>query len=155
VILSIPLMNVLSEALRRYLPPTVGPEARIAVEGLRRSPGRTGVTTGIIALTLTVAIMVATVARSFRESERNWFILSGDLVVSSVATEGGWLEMPLSSEVGDLLRAVPGVDRVETYHAVPGQEFRDARIALVSMTPGFVDSDIFRRQVVSGDPEDA
>lgn len=153
IVLAIPLMTLLSSALSRALPTGLGPEGRIAVEGLRRSPGRTGVTTAVIALSLTTAVAVASVARSFRESERNWFILTGDLVVSAVATQGGWLEMPLSAAVGDLVRRIPGVARVETYHVLPGQAFRDARIAMVSVSPGFVDSAIFRRQVVDGDPE--
>ena len=55
----------------------------------------------MIAFSLTLAVTVSSVALSFRESERNWFILSGDLVVSSVATEGGWLELPLSGEIED------------------------------------------------------
>ena len=52
---------------------------------------------------------VSSVALSFRESERNWFILTGDLVVSSVATEGGWLELPLNGKVEGQLHAIPGV----------------------------------------------
>ena len=55
-------------------------------------------TAAVIALSLTLAVTVSSVALSFRESERNWFILTGDLVVSSVATEGGWLETPLNAE---------------------------------------------------------
>ncbi len=155
VVVSIPLMSAVSWLLRRWLPSMRGFEGRIAVEGLTRSPGRTGVTTAVIALSLTVALAVSSIALSFRESERNWFILMGDLVVSSVATEGGWLEMPLSPEVGEELRLTPGVGAIETYRVLQGQEFRDARIAIVAVSGGFIDTRQFRRQVVSGDADDA
>jgi putative ABC transport system permease protein len=155
IILAIPLMSAISGLLWHVFPRLFGFDGRVAVEGLRRSPGRTGVTTAVIALSLTLAVTVSSVARSFRESERNWFILMGDLVVSAVATEGGWLETPLSSAVGEVLRGVPGVARVETYRVLPGQAFRDSRIAVVAVSPGFIDTEQFRRQIVAGDPEEA
>src|SRR5881296_557715 len=153
--LAIPLMSGISTLLRHVFPRLFGFDGRVAVEGLRRSPGRTGVTTAVIALSLTLCVTVSSVARSFRESERNWFILMGDLVVSAVATEGGWLETPLSPKVGDVLGSLPGVVRVETYRVLPGQTFRDSRIAVVAVSPGFVDTEQFRRQIVAGDAEEA
>ncbi len=155
VVVSIPFMSGISALLRRWLPRVFKIEGRIVVESLTRSPGRTGVTAAVIALSLTLAVTVSSVALSFRESERNWFILMGDLVISSVATEGGWLEMPLSPDVGEELRLTPGVGGVETYRVVQGQEFRDARIAVVAVSPGFIDTPQFRRQVVAGDADDA
>ena len=155
VVISIPLMSWTTQLLRHVLPRAFGFAGRVAVESLRRSPGRTGVTTAVIALSLALAIAISSVARSFRESERSWFILTGDLVVSAVATEGGWLETPLSADFGEALRSIPGVARLETYRVLPGQEYRGARITTVAVSPGFVDTDLFRRQVVGGDPEDA
>jgi putative ABC transport system permease protein len=155
VILAVLLMSRLSGLVRRVLPRLFGFDGRIAAESLTRSPVRTGVTTAVIALSLALAVAVSSVARSFRESERSWFILTGDLVVSAVATEGGWLETPLSARVGDLLRAVPGVARVETYRVLPGQAYRDERIAIVAVSPGFVDTALFRRQVVTGEADAA
>ena len=155
IVIAIPFMSGVCVLLRRALPRLFGFDGRVAVEGLTRSPGRTGVTTAVIALSLTLAVTVSSVARSFRESERNWFILMGDLVVSAVATEGGWLETPLSPDVGDKLRRVPGVARVETYRVLAGQPFRDSRIAIVAVSPGFIDTDQFRRQIAGGDSEAA
>src|SRR5438876_10808070 len=155
VVISIPLMSWATYLLRHALPRFFGLEGRIAVESLMRAPGRTGVTTAVIALSLALAIAVSSVARSFRESERSWFILTGDLVVSAIATEGGWLETPLSAQCGEALRSIPGVARVETYRVLPGQEYRGARIAAVAVSPGLIDTDLFRRQVVGGDPGDA
>src|SRR3989454_3939361 len=107
IILAIPLMSAISMLLRPVFPRLFGFYGRGAVEGLRRSPGRTGVTTAVIALSLTLCGTVSSVARSFRESERNWFILVGDLVVSAVATGGGWLEAPLNPDVRGALVTLP------------------------------------------------
>lgn len=154
VVVSIPLMGWISRAMQRLLPRWFGLPGRIAAVGLTRSPGRTGVTTAVIALSLTLAVTVASVAGSFRESERNWFILSGDLVVSAIGTEGGWMESPLSPRVADLLSALPGVARIETYRVLQGQQYSGARIALVALSAGFADTPEFRRAVAAGDPDE-
>lgn len=153
VILAIPLMSGFSRLMRGLLPRLFGIDGRIAAESLTRSPGRTGVTTAVIALSLTLAVTLSSVAGSFRESERNWFILVGDLVVSAVATEGGWLESPLSATLGEELRTIPGVARVETYRALQGQPFHDGRIAIVAVSGGFIDTPLFRAQLVAGDAD--
>lgn len=150
VILAIPLMSGISNVMRAMLPRLFGFNGRLAVESLRRSPGRTGVTTAVIALSLAVAVAISSISKSFRESERDWFILMGDLVVSAVGTEGGWLETPLSGDVAEALRSQPGVARVETYRVLSGQPYREGRIAVVAVTPGFIDTPQFRRQMVLG-----
>src|SRR5262245_40526066 len=108
-----------------------GFDGRGAVEGLTRSPGRTGVTTAVIALSLTLAVTVSSVGRSFRESERNWFILMGDLVVSAVATEGGWLETPESGSRRPTARHA-GSGQGGNLPRSAGQPFLDSRIAVVA-----------------------
>lgn len=150
MVLAIPFMSGIVALLQRWLPGIAGLPGRIAVESLGRSKGRTGVTAAVIAFSLTLAVTVSSVALSFRESERDWFILSGDLVVSSVATEGGWLELPLSGDIEDDLRALPGIQGVETYRALQGQEFGEARIAVVALSNGFLDTEQFRRQLIAG-----
>jgi putative ABC transport system permease protein len=155
VVVSIPWMSWVSRAMQGVLPRFFGLAGRIAAAGLMRAPARTGVTTAVIALSLTLAVTVASVARSFRESERNWFILAGDLVVSAIGTEGGWMESPLAGDVADVLRRVPGVARAETYRVMQGQEFRGSRVAVVGVSPGFVDTAQFRGAVVRGAPDDA
>jgi putative ABC transport system permease protein len=150
MVLAIPFMSGLSRVLQWSFPRVAGLVGRVAMESLARSPGRTGVTAAVIAFSLTLSVTVSSVALSFRESERNWFILTGDLVVSSVATEGGWLETPLNAGIEEDLRAIPGVAHVETYRALQGQQLRDSRIAVVALSPGFADTDQFRRQVLAG-----
>jgi len=148
-------MSAIAAVCRRLLPGWFGVAGRTAAAGLRRAPARTGITVGVIAVSLTLAIMLSSVANSFQESFRSWFILAGDLVVSAVGTEGGWLESPLSADVGERLRSLPGIAHVETYRALQGQEFRGARIAVVAVSPGFVDTAQFRSSIVAGDAEDA
>ncbi len=150
MVLAIPFMSGIVWALQRCLPRVAGLEGKVAVENLARSRGRTGVTAAVIAFSLTLAVTVSSVALSFRESERNWFILTGDLVVSSVATEGGWLELPLNGKIEGQLRSIPGIERVETYRVLQGQELQGLRIAVVALSKGFSDTEQFHRQVVEG-----
>jgi putative ABC transport system permease protein len=151
-LLVIPLMGAAAQGLQRLLPRVFGLSGEIAAEGLTRRPERTGITTAVIGLSLGVAVVIASVAHSFRASMRSWFILNGDLIVSSLATEGSWLAMPLDAEVGEALGALPGVARVETYRVLAGQAYEDMRIAVIGVSPGFVDAPLFRRQIVGGDP---
>jgi putative ABC transport system permease protein len=155
LLLAVPAMSLLSKRLERYLPAMAGLPGHIAASGLRRAPARTGVTVAVIGLSLTLAVGLASVANSFQQSFRNWFTLVGDLVVSAVGTEGGWLESPLPVATADELRQIDGVAHVETYRALQGQPFRDARIAIVAVSPGFIDTKQFRAAIVAGDAEDA
>src|SRR2546426_1376050 len=155
VVISIPLMSWTTRLLRHLLPRGFWFSGRGAGGGFKASPGRTGVTTAVIALSLGLAIAISSVALSFRESERSWFILTGDLVVSAIATEGGWLETPLGADFEEALRGIPGVARVETYRVLPGQEYQGTRITAVGVRPRLMDSEPFRRQVVGGDPREA
>ena len=75
---------------------------------------------------------VSSVGRSFRESERNWFILMGDLVVSAVATEGGWLETPESGSRRPTARHA-GSGQGGNLPRSAGQPFLDSRIAVVAV----------------------
>lgn len=155
LVLTIPAMSWVAALARRILPRWFGVAGRIAAAGLSRAPNRTGVTVGAIALSLALAVTVASSARSFRESHRRLFTLVGDLVVSAVGTEGGWLESPLSADAGDAIRALPGVARVETYRALQGQQYGDTRIAVVAVSPGLIDSPQFRGLIVAGDADEA
>jgi len=152
-ILVIPIMGFVGKGLRSLLPKLFGLSGEIAAEGLTRRPERTGTTTAVIGLSLGVAVLIASVAYSFRASMRNWFILSGDLIVSSMATEGSWLAMPLDATVGHVLQQLPGVQRVETYRVLAGQAYEDMRIAVIGVSPGFAQGGLFRSQIVDGDSE--
>jgi putative ABC transport system permease protein len=142
IIVAIPLVSWVAAGLSRVLPRVFGPEGRVAAESLFRSPTRTGVTVSAIALVLTIAISVASIARSFRHSVNSYFgagFLASDLVVSAVATEGGWLETPIPERLADEILKVPGVRGVDTLRILPGQIYRGERIAIAGCSDGLFD----------------
>src|SRR5207249_5225502 len=97
IVIAIPMVGWLAGLLRRILPGIWKAEGQMAAESLFRSVRRTGVTAAAIALVLTVAIMLSSLSLSFRRSMIAYIgrVLSGDLAVSAVTTEGGWLETPI------------------------------------------------------------
>jgi putative ABC transport system permease protein len=99
---------------------------------------RTGVTVAAIALALSLAITMSSLPYSFQESMNSYVgkFLGGDLIVSAVATEGGWLETPVPETLARELAEIPGVTRVEAGRALPGQPFREARIGILAATDG-------------------
>ncbi len=139
IVLAVPLVTWLAGFLSRVLPMMFGAEGRIAVESLLRSATRTGVTAAAIALVVTVGIILSSLTLSFRESMRDYVgrVFAGDLVVSAVTTEGGWLETPLPAELADELAEVPGVSVVDAMRILPGQMYRDLRISVFGLTDGF------------------
>ena len=114
-------------ALGGTRPSCSGPRVEVAATSLFRAPTRTGVTVAAVALVLTVGIdrrrpsPTASIASDAPPTSRGF--LAGDLIVSAVATEGGWLETPTGRPSSMSLRAcrVCGGSRGR---ALPGQMFR-------------------------------
>lgn len=111
-------------------------------------------------LVLTVAVTVASLTQSFSYSVSSYYreggLLLGDLIVSAVATEGGWLETPLPDDVAREVQHVPGVASVELTRIIPGQMFHGQRITLLGLTDGFIDASRYgRRWYIEGDHESA
>ena len=156
IVVAVPLVTFLAPFLQRFLSRFFGAEGGMAAESLLRAPTRTGVTVAAIALVLTVGIMITTMARSHRESVRGYFlegILTCDLAVSSVATEGGWLESPMPGELIDAVKDLPGVKRVEAIRIVPGHLYGGSRVALIGTTEGLMNPSRFSRNWYRrGDP---
>ena len=59
--------------------------------------------------------------------------------MSSIATEGGWLETPIPQELGDQIGTIPGVRRVEAWRALLGEMYRGQRIGLLAMDDAILD----------------
>jgi len=159
-VIAVPVVVVSARVLSGLLPRVFGPEGRIAADSLFSTPTRTGVTVAALALVLTVGVTVSSLAVSFQRSVGSYYdeggLLPGDLVVSAVTTEGGWLETPLVPAVVDEIRAVPGVKAVETLRFLYGQIYRDERIALVALSDGFLDPERYdARWYRTGDPVQA
>jgi putative ABC transport system permease protein len=155
LVIAVPVVSWAALPLHHVLSRLFGIEGRFAVESLLRSRTRTGICVAAVALVLAVGITVSTLAMSFRKSVTSYFeegFFQGDLIVSAVATEGGWLETPLPESLADEVRAMPGVRQVDTMRALFGQMYRGERIAVVALSDGFLTSDRFgARWYVDGD----
>jgi putative ABC transport system permease protein len=146
LVIAIPIVTWLAGLLTRWLPRVFRAEGRMAAASLFRSPGRTGVTAAAVALVLTIAITVASLSLSHQRSVDTYFsggFLASDLMVSAVATDGGWLETPIPETLGAEVAKVPGVRSVESFRVLPGQMFRGARITVAGGSEGFFDIDRF------------
>lgn len=135
IVIAIPVVRALAGIVTRILTWAFDAEGEVAAGSLSRATGRTGVTVAAIALILTIAIILSSLVLSCRESLRSYFggFLAGDLTVSAVSTEGGWLETPLSERVLSELSDIPGVSVVEAGRVIPGQPFRGNRIGLLAL----------------------
>jgi putative ABC transport system permease protein len=142
IVIAVPLVHATSSGLGRVLGRLFGPEGQVAAASMQRAPTRTGVTVAAIALVLTLAITVASLSLSHRNSVRNYFVngfLASDLAVTGVATEGGWLESPIPAGIATDLRMIPGILRTEMWRVLPGVIYRGDRIAVVALTDGLLD----------------
>ncbi len=141
IVIAIPVVRAIARPLSIILSAAFGAPGEVASTSLFRASTRTGVTAAAVALVLTVGITVASLAYSFHRTTETYVkgFLAGDLIVSAVATEGGWLETPLPGELADELRQIPGVRAVESVRALPGQMFRGDRITVGAVTDAFFD----------------
>ncbi|MEO6026945.1 MAG: FtsX-like permease family protein [Candidatus Binatia bacterium] len=142
-LLAIPFVQACAWGWRRLLPRIAGSAGRAAADGIARTPVRTGLAVAAIVLTLSLSMMISTLVHSGARSVVEYFgtMIAGQLAVSGVTTDGGWLETPLEEEVGDLLAAVPGVRAVDTLRVVPGQWYRGERIALTVFSESTLGTD--------------
>jgi putative ABC transport system permease protein len=159
IVIAVPLVHATSSGLGRVLGRLFGPEGQVAAASMQRAPTRTGVTVAAIALVLTLAITVASLSLSHRNSVRNYFVngfLASDLAVTGVATEGGWLESPIPAGIATDLRMIPGIRRTEMWRVLPGVIYRGDRIAVVALTDGLFDPERYPPSWYrAGDPEAA
>lgn len=135
IVIAVPFIRAISAPLSGLLLWAFGSEGEVAAGSLVRAPGRTGVTVAAIALILTIAITLSSLVTSCRESLRSYFtgFLSGDLTVSAVSTEGGWLETPLSARVLQELADVPGIRAIDGGRVIAGQPYQGQRIGLLAL----------------------
>jgi putative ABC transport system permease protein len=133
----VPIVAIASHLLERWLPRAYGVAGRVAAASVTRVPVRAGMTVAAIAYVFAIAVTLAAVNESYVRAARDFVsdLQDGDLVVSAVATEGGWLEAPVSDGVVRLVGGVAGVARVEGARVVPGQHFRTGRIGIVALEP--------------------
>ena len=131
----------------------LGFAGRLAVDRLVRIPDQLALAAAVLALGLGLMMTAATVARSFEDSMLDFIRrqVRADLVVASTATTG-WIEAPLDEAVGDRLRAIPGVARVERVRLAE-HSFRGARISIDSLeASAFAPERAADFSFTSGDP---
>ncbi len=145
IVIAIPMVTAVARGLSNVLARGFGAAGEVAAGTLFRAPTRTGVTVAAVALVLTVGMTVASLAYSFHRTTATYVqgFLAGDLIVSAVATEGGWLESPLPETLVDELATVAGVERTGSVRALPGQMFRGERIAIGAVSDVFFAPDRF------------
>lgn len=131
------VVSVIGERLPHPLQRLFGIAGRVAAANVARTPVRSGVTAGAIMIALALALTIANITASYLATASEYIreMHDGDLAVSAVGTEGGWLETPVTPEVPAEIARIPGVRRVESVRLVPGQTFRDARVGLIALEP--------------------
>ncbi|MEO6027153.1 MAG: FtsX-like permease family protein [Candidatus Binatia bacterium] len=157
-VIAVPLVTWAARRLQHVLPKLFGPEGRFAADSILRAPTRAGVTVAAISGVVTASVTVASLSQSFQMSVRDYVAqaIGGDIVVSAVTTEGGWLETPIPESLGAEIAAVPGIQRVEDLRALPGQPFRDRRIGILALSDGMLDAEhLPPHWYRSGDPAQA
>ncbi|MFT4570399.1 MAG: putative ABC transport system permease protein [Hyphomicrobiaceae bacterium] len=137
VLVSLPFLRHLVRAFAAILRRTAGVPGRIAGEELERSWGHIATTVAAIGLCIGVAIAAGSLARSFRSSVGSWYGFSGDALVTSRRSEGGWLAAPIPLFQADRIAALPEVAAVETLRVSHGRFYRGERIAWAAVSRGF------------------
>jgi putative ABC transport system permease protein len=110
----------------------------LALENLVRDTERSLVAVAAIALCGAVAIAAATLPGSFRASATEWYGFRGDVTLASRTPGKGWIPAAMMPAQGARIAELPAIARMETLRVLHGQPFRDARIALVALSSGYL-----------------
>ncbi len=130
-----------------------GAAGEVATMHMSSSAPRTSWVVGLIALVMTAIISLGGVFRSFETSAESWVgdYLAGDLTVSSTHTRGGWLEEPQARALLETIAAVDGVESVDTWRLIPGQDMGGVRIGIQAVSKSFLIGENYARWFVDGD----
>jgi putative ABC transport system permease protein len=113
-----PLFIVGATRVVRYrLGSGVGIVARIACDGLARSPVRSGMTVSTLMISLAAIFTVAALVHSVRVSLLSWVdqMVTADLVIHSSAQTSGGSNVALKEDFASALREIPDVQIVDLY----------------------------------------
>lgn len=99
------------------LPGMLWAEARLASDGLRRNPVRSGITVATLVISLAAIFTIAAFVSSVRGSLLSWVdqMVTADLIVSSGARTAGPKNVPLNEDLLPALKELPGVKIVDLY----------------------------------------
>lgn len=95
-------------------------EGRLASDGLRRTPLRSGITVATLMISLAAVFTIAAFVNSVRGSLLSWVdqMVTADLIVSSGARTAGPINVPLKEDPAAGLSAIPGVKVVDLYRLI-------------------------------------
>jgi len=95
-------------------------ETRLALDGLRRNPIRSGITVATLIISLAAIFTIAAFVNSVRGSLLAWIdqMVTADIIVSSGARTAGPRNVSLTEEPLPNLEALPGVKVVDLYRLV-------------------------------------
>jgi putative ABC transport system permease protein len=98
----------------------VGTLGKVAARTVTSSIARTGVAIAALMVAVSVTIGVGLMIQSFRSTVVNWLglTLRADLYLAAPGPGGSRRALPLSTEVLERVRAVPGVAEAEAFRAV-------------------------------------
>ena len=102
------------------LPAVSWVETRLASDGLRRNPLRSGITVATMIISLSAIFTIAAFVNSVRGSLLAWVdqMVTADIIISSGARTAGPRNVSLREEPAAGLRAMPGVKIVDLYRLV-------------------------------------
>jgi len=110
----------------------------LGVELLNRDVERSLITVAAISLSIGVVIGASSLPKSFRRSISQWYAFYGDAAVTSRTQKGGWLAAPITSDYARRISRLPGVKTVDTMRVLQGQPYIGDRIAIVSLSDGYL-----------------
>lgn len=95
-------------------------EGRLACDGLRRNPIRSGITVSTLMISLAAIFTIAAFVHSVRGSLLSWVdqMVTADLIVNSGARTAGPTNVPLKEDLAVGMKAIPGVQVVDLYRLI-------------------------------------
>lgn len=126
-------------------------EGKLAIDGLRRSLIRSGITVATLMISLAAIFTIAAFVNSVRGSLLSWVdqMVTADLIVHSGARTAGPINVPLKENLLNGLKTIPGVQVVDRYRLIRSS-YRNRPIFIGSFSARTSES-VRRLPMVTGD----
>jgi putative ABC transport system permease protein len=115
------LVAGVNRLLYPLIPALFGAEGLLASRGLSASGSRTSVVVSALATAIAMMASVGIMVGSFRQTVSEWLgsQLRADLYIRAVGPESGGEFASIPPEVAGILRALPGMEAIDEYSAIP------------------------------------
>ena len=153
ILLAVPVTTCLARSLADPLSRWLRAPGEFAAAMLSISANKSAVAVSILSLAVATQMTFAGLLWSFEESLAEYveLLVSGDLVVASTHSQGGWLEKPISSEFIPEIESVTGVSQVDAFRLVPGVRVNGERSSVMALSAGLLSPHTYGRWFLSGD----